>query len=342
MIDLTTTYMGMTLKNPVVASASPISETVEGICRLEDAGASAVVMYSLFEEQINYQSQLLDHYLSYNIESFAEALDYYPDLENYKVGPESYLEILRRAKEVTEIPIIGSLNGVSSGGWIEYAKKIEEAGADALELNTYFIPTDIGMSGTDVEQMYLDVLRDVKSSISIPVAMKLNPYFSATANMAFRLAEAGADALVMFNRFYQPDFDIENLEVVPHLVLSNSNEMRLPLRWVAILYGRVPVDFAITTGVHNHEDVLKGMMAGAKVTMMASELLHHGLDRIDEILQEMTIWMEEREYTSVVEMQGSMSQQYVAEPSVFERANYMKILQSWQSDPTGRMAHLSI
>jgi len=334
--------MGMTLKNPVVASASPISETVEGICRLEDAGASAVVMYSLFEEQINYQSQLLDHYLSYNIESFAEALDYYPDLENYKVGPESYLEILRRAKEVTEIPIIGSLNGVSSGGWIEYAKKIEEAGADALELNTYFIPTDIGMSGTDVEQMYLDVLRDVKSSISIPVAMKLNPYFSATANMAFRLAEAGADALVMFNRFYQPDFDIENLEVVPHLVLSNSNEMRLPLRWVAILYGRVPVDFAITTGVHNHEDVLKGMMAGAKVTMMASELLHHGLDRIDEILQEMTIWMEEREYTSVVEMQGSMSQQYVAEPSVFERANYMKILQSWQSDPTGRMAHLSI
>lgn len=342
MIDLTTTYMGMTLKNPVVASASPISETVEGICRLEDAGAAAVVMYSLFEEQINYQSQILDHYLSYNIESFAEALDYYPDLENYKVGPESYLEILRRAKEVTEIPIIGSLNGVSSGGWIEYAKKIEEAGADALELNTYFIPTDIGMSGTEVEQMYLDVLRDVKSSVSIPVAMKLNPYFSATANMAFRLSEAGANALVLFNRFYQPDFDIENLEVVPHLVLSNSNEMRLPLRWVAILYGRIPVDFAITTGVHTHEDVLKGMMAGAKITMMASELLHHGLDRIDEILQEMTIWMEEREYTSVVEMQGSMSQQYVAEPSVFERANYMKALQSWQSDPTGRMAHLSI
>ncbi|MCB0164462.1 MAG: dihydroorotate dehydrogenase-like protein [Anaerolineae bacterium] len=342
MIDLTTTYMGMTLKNPVVASASPLSETVEGICRLEDAGASAVVMYSLFEEQINYQSQILDHYLSYNIESFAEALDYYPDLENYKVGPDSYLEILRRAKEVTEIPIIGSLNGVSSGGWIEYAKKIEEAGADALELNTYFIPTDIGMSGAEVEQMYIDVLRDVKSSVSIPVAMKLNPYFSATAHMTFRLAEAGANALVLFNRFYQPDFDIENLEVVPHLVLSNSNEMRLPLRWVAILYGRVPVDFAITTGVHNHEDVLKGMMAGAKVTMMASELLHHGLDRIDEILQEMTIWMEEREYTSVVEMQGSMSQQYVAEPSVFERANYMKILQSWQSDPTGRMAHLSI
>ena len=342
MIDLTTTYMGMTLKNPIVASASPISETVEGICRLEDAGASAVVMYSLFEEQINYQSQLLDHYLSYNIESYAEALDYYPDLEHYKVGPESYLEILRRAKEVTEIPIIGSLNGVSTGGWIEYAKKIEEAGADALELNTYFIPTDIAMTGTEIEQMYIDVLRDVKSSISIPVAMKLNPYFSATANMAFRLTEAGADALVLFNRFYQPDFDIENLEVVPHLVLSNSNELRLPLRWVAILYGRIPVDFAITSGVHTHEDVLKGMMAGAKVTMMASELLHHGVDRIDEILQEMTIWMEEREYTSVAEMQGSMSQQYVGEPSVFERANYMKVLQSWQSDPTGQMAHLSI
>lgn len=342
MVDLTTTYMGMTLKSPVVASASPLSETVDGIRRMEDAGAAAVVMYSLFEEQINYQSQQLDHYLSYGVESFAEALDYFPDLEHYKVGPEGYLEIIRRAKEVTEIPIIGSLNGVSIGGWIEYAKKIEEAGADGLELNPYFIPTDIGMPSSEVEDMYIEILRDVKNSISIPVAMKLNPYFSATANMAFRLTEAGADGLVMFNRFYQPDFDIEELEVVPHLVLSNSHEMRLPLRWVAILYGRVAVDFAITSGVHTHEDVLKGMMAGAKVTMMASELLRHGVDRIDEIVQEMLIWMEEREYSSIMEMQGSMSQQYVAEPSVFERANYMKVLQSWQADPTGQLAHLSI
>jgi dihydroorotate dehydrogenase (fumarate) len=329
--------MGLTLKNPILPSASPLSRSVEHICQLEDAGAAAIVMYSLFEEEITHESHQLDHYLSYGSNSFAESLSYFPDMAAATIGAEEYLNLIGRAKRVVDIPIIASLNGVSSGGWTDYARKIEEAGADALELNIYYIPTDIGMPGAEVEQMYLDVVGDVKRSVSIPVAVKLSPYFSATANMAYRLADAGADALVLFNRFYQPDFDLENLEVVPHLVLSNPYEMRLPLRWVAILYGRVPVDFAITSGVHTHEDVLKGMMAGAKVTMMTSELLQNGLGRIEEILRGMLIWMEEREYESVFQMQGSMSQQSVAEPAAFERANYMKVLQSWRPDPAGQL-----
>jgi dihydroorotate dehydrogenase (fumarate) len=335
-IDLSTTYMGLTLKNPIVPSASPLSRSVEHICQLEDAGAAAIVMYSLFEEEITHESHQLDHYLSYGSNSFAESLSYFPDMAAATIGPEEYLNLISRTKRVVDIPIIGSLNGVSTGGWIDYALKIEEAGADALELNIYYIPTDPGMPGAEVEQMYLDVVGDVKKSLSIPIAVKLSPYFSATANMAYRLADAGADALVLFNRFYQPDFDLENLEVVPHLVLSNGYELRLPLRWVAILYGRVPVDFAITSGVHTHEDVLKGLMAGAKVTMMASELLQNGLGRINEVLRGMIIWMEEREYESVSQMQGSMSQQSVAEPAAFERANYMKVLQSWRPDPAGQ------
>jgi dihydroorotate dehydrogenase (fumarate) len=336
-MDLTTTYMGMTLKNPIVPSASPLSENLENIRRMEDAGAAAVVMYSLFEEQITLESQQLDHYLSYGVESFAEALSYFPDMETYKVGPDDYLNRVRRAKQAVDIPIIGSLNGVSTGGWIEYARQIEEAGADGLELNVYYIPTDLGMTSTEVEQLYLDILRDVKKTISIPVAMKLSPYFSATANMARRLAEAGADALVLFNRFYQPDFDLENLEVVPRVVLSNAHELLLPMRWVAILYGRVPVDLAITSGVHTLEEVLKGVMAGAKVTMMASELLQNGIQRISQILEGMVQWMEEYEYESVTQMQGSMSQQNVAEEAAFERANYMKVLGSWRPEPGGKL-----
>lgn len=336
-MNLTTTYMGITLKNPVVASASPLSESLDNIRRLEDAGASAVVMYSLFEEQITLESNLLDHYLNYGTESFAEALTYFPNMATYKVGPEEYLNRIRRAKEAVDIPVIGSLNGVSTGGWIKYAKKIEEAGADALELNIYYIPTDLKTTGAEVEAMHLEVLRDVKASVSIPVAVKLSPFFSAMANMAHRLAEAGADALVLFNRFYQPDFDLEKLEVVPLLVLSNSNELRLPLRWTAILYGRVQVDLAITSGVHTYEDVLKCMMAGAKVSMMASELLRNGIHRVGQILEDMTWWMEEHEYESVAQMQGSMSQKHVAEPAAFERANYMKTLQSWRPDPTGQL-----
>ena len=337
-MDLTTTYMGMSLKNPIVPSASPLSESVDKIRKLEDAGAAAVVMYSLFEEQLTGESEQLDHFLSYGEESFAEALSYFPEAEDYKVGPEGYLELISQAKKAVDIPIIGSLNGVSTGGWIDYAKRIEEAGANALELNIYYIPTNVKMTGAEVEQMYIDVVREVKSAVSIPVAVKLNPFFSATANMAHRLVEeAQADALVLFNRFYQPDFDLENLEVVPHLELSSRYELRLPLRWVAILYGRVPVDFAITSGVHTYTSVLKGMMAGAKVTMMASELLQNGVNRIGEILGEMRVWMEENEYESVTQMQGSMSQKNVAEPAAFERANYMKVLQSWRPDPTGQL-----
>ncbi|MFZ5817068.1 MAG: dihydroorotate dehydrogenase-like protein [Bacillota bacterium] len=329
-MDLTTRYMGMTLKNPIVPSASPLSHTLDGIKRLEEAGASAVVMFSLFEEQINQESLVLDHYLSYGTDSYAEALSYFPEPAAFNTGPDGYLELIRKAKESTSIPIIGSLNGVSTGGWIEYARQIEEAGADGLELNVYYIPTDPRLEGAEVEQIYLDVLRDVKKAVNIPVAVKLGPAFSSLPNMAGKLAEARADALVLFNRFYQPDFDLERLEVTPHLILSSPSELRLPLTWIGILYGRVNVDLAITTGVHTYEDVLKGLMAGAKVTMMASELLQYGLGRIGEILTEMSRWMEDHEYTSIRQMQGSMSQINVAEPAAFERANYMKMLQSYR------------
>ncbi len=334
-MDLSTTYLGLKLAHPIVPSASPLSSTLSGIRRLEDAGAAAVVMYSLFEEQITQESHYLDHYLTYGAESYAEALSYFPDLEHYNVGPDEYLDLIWRAKQSVEIPIIGSLNGVSTGGWIEYARKIEEAGADALELNIYYIPTDPDLTGAEVEQMAVDVVHDVARSLSIPVAVKLSPFYSSLPNLAARLAHAGAQALVLFNRFYQPDFDLETLEVVPRLVLSSSHELRLPLRWVAILYGQVPVDFAITSGVHTHEDVLKGIMAGAHVTMMASALLHHGVERIQAVLQEMQQWMEEREYESVAQMRGSLSQLHCPEPAAFERANYMKVLQSWRVDPTG-------
>jgi dihydroorotate dehydrogenase (fumarate) len=327
--------MGMNLKSPLVASASPLSMNLSSLRSLEDAGAAAIVMHSLFEEQIHQESQQLDHYLSYGVNSFAEALDYFPDLDRYNVGSDGYMNLIYKAKQSIDVPIIGSLNGVSHGGWIKHAKKIEEAGANALELNIYYVAADVDVTGAEVVEMYLDIVKAVKDVVTIPVAVKLSPYFGSMANTAKRLTEAGANALVMFNRFYQPDFDLDHLEVVPHLVLSNSNEMRLPLRWVAMLYGRVPVDFAITSGVHTHEDVLKGMMAGAKITMMASELLRNGVQRFGEIETALVDWMEEHEYESIEQMQGSMSQIHVAEPAAFERANYMKVLQSWQQDPTG-------
>ena len=336
-MDLTTTYLGLKLKNPLVPSASPLSRNLDTIRRLEDAGAAALVMHSLFEEQITLESDQLDHYLSYFTDAFAEALDWYPAQPDYQVGPEEYLERIRRAKEAVDIPIIGSLNGISTGGWTSYAKEIEQAGADALELNVYYIPTDPAMAGTTVEQMTLDVLETVKGSISIPVAVKLSPYFSATAHVARRLADGGADGLALFNRFYQPDLDLENLEIVPHLALSTSAELRLPLRWIAILYGRIPVDLALTTGVHTVEDVIKAIMAGANVAMMASELLMNGVERIGTLLTEMMQWMEVYEYDAVAQMRGSMSQKNVADPAAFERANYMKTLQSWRPDPAGQL-----
>lgn len=335
MVDLSTNYLGLKLKHPVVPSASPLSDGIDRIRRLEDAGASAIVLYSLFEEQIVGESHLLDHYLSYGAESFAEALDYFPEMDSYNVGPGGYLDLIRRAKEATDIPIIASLNGVSTGGWVEYARMMEEAGADALELNIYYVATDPAMTGADVEQMYLDVVHDVRSNLRIPLAVKVGPHFSSFANMAMKLAKAGAGGLVVFNRFYQPDFDLEQLDVVPNLALSSAWEMRLPLRWVSILYGRVPVDFAITSGVHTYEDVLKGVMAGASVTMMASELLRNGVQRLNLVVREVERWLEEHEYVSISQAQGSMSQRNVAEPAAFERANYMKVLKSWKYDPTG-------
>ena len=329
-MDMRTQYMGMMLKNPIVASSSPLSHTLDGIRRLEDAGAAAVVMYSLFEEQIAAESLYLDYYLSHGTDSYAESLNYFPESQGYNVGPDEYLDLIRRAKQSVSIPVIGSLNGVSTGGWIDYASRIEEAGANALELNVYYIPTSTYLVGAEVEYIYTDILREVKRAVSIPVAMKLSPYFSATANIAEKLWEGGADALVLFNRFYQPDFDLETLEVVPRLVLSNSDELRLPLRWVAILYGRVAVDLAITSGVHTYQDVLKALMAGARVAMMASELLQKGPGRINEVLTEMRQWMEDHEYESVSQMIGSMSQKNVVDPAAFERANYMKTLASFK------------
>lgn len=328
-MDMSTEYMGLALKNPIVPSSSPLSHNVDSIRRLEDAGAAAVVMYSLFEEQITFESYYVDYYLEHGTESFFEARNYFPEMENYNVGPDQYVDLIRRAKEAVDIPIIGSLNGISPGGWTDYASLIQDAGADALELNVYYIPTNLEQSGVEVEENYLDILRDVKKAVSIPVAMKLSPYFSSTANMAHRLSECGANAIVLFNRFYQPDFDLETLEVSPRLVLSGAHEMRLPLTWVAILFGRVSLDFAISTGVHTYQDALKALMAGAKVAMMASELLQGGVKRIGQILDEMKHWMIEREYESVKQMIGSMSRQHVSEPQAFERANYMKMLASY-------------
>lgn len=336
-MDVSTRYMGITLKNPIVAAASPASKNLEAIRKLEDSEAAAVVLFSLFEEQIIGESHQLDNFLTYGTESFAEAISYFPEMDTYAVGPEEYLNLISQAKEAVDIPIIASLNGVSSGGWTSYARSMEQAGADGLELNVYYIPTDPQMSGAEVEQMYVDVLRDVRQNVTIPVAIKLGPYFSSTAHIARRLGEAGADALVLFNRFYQPDFDLEKLEVASTLNLSTSHELRLPLTWTAILYGRIPVDLAITSGVHTHEDVLKAVMAGASVTQIASEILRRGDGRIKEIVDGVRGWMAEYEYESITQMRGSMSQIHVAEPSAFERANYARVLQTFKHDPMGQM-----
>jgi len=329
-MDLSTTYLGQKLKNPLVASASPLSTDVANLRAMEDAGLSAVVLFSLFEEQIDHEMGELGHYLDLGTESFAEALSYFPEPEVYHRGPEEYLEHIQKAKEAVNIPIIGSLNGVSTGGWVDYAKKIQEAGADALELNVYYIPTDPEMAGSTVEQLYVDILKEVKANVSIPIAVKLSPFFSSLAHMANQLAEAGADGLVLFNRFYQPDIDLDKLEVTPNVILSTPMAMRLPLRWVAILHDRVKVDLAATSGIHTAEDVLKMLMVGANVTMMCSALLRNGIGHAWRVLENLQTWMEEKEYVSVEQMRGSMSQKSVADPTTFERANYMKALNSYQ------------
>ena len=329
MTDLSTTYLGLKLKNPLVVSASPLCEEIGNLRRMEDAGAAAVVLHSLFEEQITLESQELDRSLSAGTESFAESLTYFPDVTSYNLGPEGYLEHIRKAKAAVSIPIIGGLNGVSTGGWIEYAKKIEAAGADALELNIFHLPTDPEMTGEEVERMYCDLAAHVKASVRIPLAVKLSLYFSSMVNMARRLDRTGVDALVLFNRFYQPDFDLENLEVVPKLILSSSYEFLLRLHWVAILHGHVRADLAVTGGVHTALDVLKAMMAGARVAMMTSALLEHGIEHLAKVRADLVAWMEEHEYESVRQMQGSMSQQSVADPAAFLRANYVRVLSSY-------------
>jgi dihydroorotate dehydrogenase (fumarate) len=328
MSDLSTKYLGLKLKNPLVASAGPLTRELDNIRRLEDVGASAIVFHSLFEEQIDLEANELDRQLSPN-EGFAEAQSYLPELTAYNIGPEGYIEHLRKAKQAVGIPVIGSLNGVSAGGWIRYAKLIEEAGADALELNIYYLPVKTSEDSTQVEKMQADLVREVKKSISIPVAVKLGPYFSAIPNMMKKLDEAGADGLVLFNRFYQPDFDLENLEVVPNLALSDSRELLMRLHWVAILYGNVKADLAITGGVHTAADVIKSMMAGARVAMMTSAALRYGVGHFASVRSKLMEWMHDHDYQSIQEMQGSMSLRSVPEPAAFERANYMRVLSGY-------------
>jgi len=330
-MDLTTTYMGFKLKNPIVPSASPLTHSLDTVKSLEDAGAAAIICHSLFEEQLTHESGELDHYLSYGTDSYAEATSYFPEPDEFRVGPVEYLDLIADMKKSVDIPVIGSLNGVSSGGWVKYAKNIQDAGADALELNVYYIPTSLDISSEEVENMYIDTLKSVKENVSIPVAIKLSPFFTTMANMASKLDKAGADALVLFNRFYQPDFDLDKLEVVPNLVLSTNWELRLPLRWIAILYGNIKADLAATSGVHDHFDVLKVMMSGGKIAMICSELLMNGVGRISEMLGGIENWMDEKEYDSIEMMQGSMSQKACGEPAAFERANYMKTLQSYRT-----------
>jgi dihydroorotate dehydrogenase (fumarate) len=329
MIDLTTTYLGLTLKNPLVASASPVCDSLDKIRRLEDHGIAAVVLPSLFEEQLMLESETLDEDLFRGADSFAESLNYFPDLTTYNLGPEGYLELIRKAKASVSVPIIGSLNGVSAGGWIRYAREMEQAGADAIELNLYSIVTDPELTASDVERSYTELVREVKQSVGIPVAVKLSPFFSAPANMAKLLDRAGANALVLFNRFYQPDLDLESLEVVPNLTLSRPQELLLRLHWVAIIFGRVGADLAITGGVHSAQDVLKAVMAGARVTMMTSALLSRGVEHLDTVLRDLLSWMEEHEYESIRQMCGSMSQRNVPNPAAFERANYIRVLSSY-------------
>ncbi|HUK46262.1 MAG TPA: dihydroorotate dehydrogenase-like protein [Terriglobales bacterium] len=324
MIDLSTHYLGLKLRTPLVVSASPLSQEIEGIRRLERAGASAIVLYSLFEEQLRQEALELEYHLEAGTESFAESLTYLPMRSEFRTGPEGYLAHIEAAKKVVRIPIIASLNGATLGGWTKYAKAMEEAGADAVECNIYSVPADMDVSGAEIEQTYIDIVRAVKSSVKIPVAVKLSPFFSNLAHMAKRLVEAGANGLVLFNRFYQPDIDLDELEVRPNVLLSTPQALRLPLTWIGILYGRVQASLAATSGVHSAGDVIKLLMAGADATMLCSVLLRNGPNYLSTIERELVEWMQEHEYESVDQMQGSMSQLRCADPTAFERAQYMR------------------
>lgn len=325
-MDITTNYLGLKLRSPLVVSASPLSEDVDNIKRMEDAGAAAVVLYSLFEEQLRHDRLELNDRLSSGTESFAEALTYFPEPDEFHLGPEEYLKHIAAAKKATRIPIIASLNGSSTGGWTEYAKQIQQAGADALELNIYYIPTDLDLSGEVVEDTYLNILRSVKAEVSIPVSVKLSPFFSNFANMAKRLDEAGADGLVMFNRFYQPDVELETLEVKPNILLSTPMAMRLPLRWIALLHGKIKASLAGTSGIHRASDALKMLMVGADVAMLCSTVIRHGVPQIGMMERDMIDWLTEHEYESVSQLKGSLSQKNCPEPAAFERAQYMKAI----------------
>ena len=328
-VSLNTKYLGLDLPHPLIAGAGPLSYEIDSIRQLEDAGAAAVVLHSLFEEQLTHEALALHHHLVQGTESFGEALSYFPEPDEFHLGPDAYLEHIRKAKAAVKVPIIASLNGVSGEGWVEIAKEMQSAGADALELNMYYLPTDPKMTAEDVEKGYVEVVGSVTSALTIPVAVKLGAQFTAPVNIASRLDAAGAAGLVLFNRFYQPDIDLAELEVVPHLVLSNGYEMRLPLRWIALIYGHVKADLAATSGVHTMEDVLKMLMAGAAAVQVCSALLRQGPGKLGSLVSEMREWMTENEYVSVAQMRGSLSQQKCPEPAAFERANYMKTLQSY-------------
>jgi dihydroorotate dehydrogenase (fumarate) len=329
-MDLSTTYMGLKLKTPLVPSAGPLTETLDSARKLEDAGASAVILHSLFEEQIRHEQFELQHATEAGTESFAESLTYFPEVSEYRLGPEEYLEHISRLKKALSIPVIASLNGVTPGGWTGYARKMEQAGADALECNIYFLATSRKESGEAVENRYLEIVRLVKSQVKIPVAVKLSPQFSSIAAMAGRLDDAGVNGLALFNRFYQPDFDLEELEITPNLVLSTPFESRMVMRWIGVLYGQVKSDLAATSGVYTHEDAIKLIMSGASVVHLCSALLKHGPEHLGRLEKAMRDWMEEHEYDSVTQMKGSMSQRNVPDPAAFERANYMKTLNSFR------------
>ena len=328
-MDLSTTYMGMKLRSPLVPSASPMTRELADLKQAEDAGAGAVVLPSVFEEQLRRESAELDLALTQGTESFAEALSYFPQLGEFRLGPEDYLEYIAKAKAALKIPVIASLNGTSVGGWTDYARKIQQAGADALELNIYYIPTDPQLSALEVENTYLDILKAVKAAITIPVAVKLSPFFSNMANMARQLDRAGANGLVLFNRFYQPDIDLETLEVESSLLLSTPQARRLPLRWVAILHGHIQASLAATSGIHRASDVLKMLMAGADVTMLCSVLIRHGVRQISTIERDLVAWLEEHEYESVSQLKGSLSQKNCPAPGEFERAQYMRAISNY-------------
>jgi len=330
MIDLSTSYMGLKLKNPIVASSSYLWQDPKNIKKADKSGAAAVVLHSLFEEQLEIEQEELNKFLLQGTESYAEALTYFPEIKEFKFAPDEYIELINEVKADSEIPIIGSLNGVSDGGWIKYAQKIEEAGADALELNIYYIPTDTSATSGEIEENYYNLVKSIKQKIRIPLAVKLSPYFSSTPNVLNNIEKSGADAFVIFNRFYQPDIDIKNLEITPNLVLSTSEDLRLRLRWAAIMYGKIKSDIAITGGVHTGTDVIKSIMAGAKVSMMTSALIKNGIGHIEKVLSETTEWLSKNDYDSIKSIQGIMSQKNVLEPSAYERANYMKTLGSYK------------